>query len=178
MGALLAVAKRIFATKKLDVCILGLDNSGKTTILEAMCGTLQLKNTVPTIGMNVKQLKSNGVTMKAFDLGGQQRFRSEWLRYAAECDCILYVVDAADERRLPESRYEINRLLEDAGFAQKPILIVANKCDLPHMEPERIIQGLNLDYITDNRWAVVPISAMQRTRIPEVIKWLVGYAHN
>jgi len=68
MGALLSIARHIFSTKKLDVCILGLDNSGKSTILEAMCGTLQLKNTVPTIGMNVKQLKTNGVTMKAFDL--------------------------------------------------------------------------------------------------------------
>jgi len=52
------------------------------------------------------------------------------------------VVDAADEHRLPEARYEINRLLEDASFAAKPILIVANKCDLPHLEPEKIIQGL------------------------------------
>jgi len=68
MGALLAIARRIFRTKKLDVCILGLDNAGKSTILEAMCGTLQLKNSVPTIGMNIKQLKTYGVSMTAFDL--------------------------------------------------------------------------------------------------------------
>jgi len=61
-------------------------------------------------------------------------------------------VDAADERRLPEARYEINRLLEDASFAAKPILIVANKCDLPHLEPEKIIQGLPFPLTSCGGW--------------------------
>jgi ADP-ribosylation factor-like protein 8 len=54
-----------------------------------------------------------------------------------------------------------------------PILVVANKIDLePHLSPEELIRELNLDYITESRWSVCAISALQRTNVAELVSWV------
>lgn len=55
MGGLLQKFLDKFFSKKLELCLLGLENSGKTTFVDQLHG--KTKNTVPTIGLNVKQLK-------------------------------------------------------------------------------------------------------------------------
>lgn len=55
MGAILQKIMDKFFSKKLELCLLGLENSGKTTFVDQLQG--KTKNTIPTIGLNVKQLK-------------------------------------------------------------------------------------------------------------------------
>jgi ADP-ribosylation factor-like protein 8 len=52
----------------------------------------------PTVGLNVKIMQKGGVSMKVWDIGGQQQFRDEWPRYCKGVDCIVFVVDTADVR--------------------------------------------------------------------------------
>eukprot|EP01003_Olkasia_polycarbonata_P003858 NODE_2711_length_407_cov_61.187151_g2630_i0.p3 GENE.NODE_2711_length_407_cov_61.187151_g2630_i0~~NODE_2711_length_407_cov_61.187151_g2630_i0.p3 ORF type:complete len:52 (-),score=22.44 NODE_2711_length_407_cov_61.187151_g2630_i0:252-383(-) len=40
-----------------------------------------------------------------------------------------------------------------------------------------VIRDLNLDYVTDNPWIVVPISALRQINIGEVVDWLVKHSH-
>ena len=55
-----------------------------------------------------------------------------------------------------------------------PVLIVLNKIDLDQKYTKtEISKHLNLDYLNDNPWAVVPISALRGTNIVEVVDWLV-----
>lgn len=42
-------------TKKLELCLLGLENCGKTTFVDTLMG--KPKKSVPTIGLNVKNVK-------------------------------------------------------------------------------------------------------------------------
>ena len=57
------------------------------------------------------------------------------------------------------------------------MLIVSNKIDLPnHLPKEHIIKGLNLDYITENRIAILEISALEKTNVDKVIEWMVSNA--
>ena len=56
-----------------------------------------------------------------------------------------------------------------------PLLILGNKIDLnPHLSELEIIQGLNLDYVIDNPWVVVPISALYGINFTQVIEWLLN----
>lgn len=55
-------------------------NSGKTTLLQVLSSGTPI-DTAPTIGLNVKMVKKNGVQMKCWDLGGQSQYRAEWGRY-------------------------------------------------------------------------------------------------
>jgi len=43
-------------TRKLEVVLVGLENSGKTTLLNVMASGVAVE-TVPTIGLNVKMIK-------------------------------------------------------------------------------------------------------------------------
>jgi len=130
--------------------------------------------TCPTIGLNVKMVKKGGVQMKCWDIGGQAQYRSEWGRYTRGCDVIIYVVDANAFDHLNLARKELHRLLEDRELATTPLLVLANKIDLePHISEPELIRELNLDYIVDNPWLVIPISALRVLNIDQVIQWLM-----
>lgn len=59
--------------------------------------------TCPTIGLNVKVVRKDGVQFKVWDVGGQQQYRSEWGRYTRGCDVIIFVVDTNAVSQQPAS---------------------------------------------------------------------------
>eukprot|EP00753_Platysulcus_tardus_P001765 PLAT11514.3.p1 GENE.PLAT11514.3~~PLAT11514.3.p1 ORF type:complete len:188 (-),score=73.74 PLAT11514.3:191-730(-) len=173
MGGFMSMLRTLFSTKKLELVLIGLENSGKTTLLNVLSMGAP-SETVPTIGLNVKMVKKGGVTMKCWDIGGQAEYRREWSRYTRGCDVILFVVDAYAVDRIPAARKELHRLLEDPELATTPLLVLANKIDLePHISEGELIRELNLDYIVDNPWLVIPISALRQMNIEQVVEWLV-----
>eukprot|EP00826_Nyctotherus_ovalis_P037807 TRINITY_DN3483_c0_g1_i12.p1 TRINITY_DN3483_c0_g1~~TRINITY_DN3483_c0_g1_i12.p1 ORF type:complete len:119 (+),score=18.52 TRINITY_DN3483_c0_g1_i12:161-517(+) len=112
--------------------------------------------------------------MRIWDLGGQLQFRSEWPSYVKSSDVILFMIDASAPEKLPTSRRELNILLDDKDINGIPLLVLPNKIDIdPHLNKSEIIKGLNLDYIVDNPWAVVPISALYGTNFDQAIQWLL-----
>ncbi|KAF1774525.1 P-loop containing nucleoside triphosphate hydrolase [Phytophthora cactorum] len=185
MGGILQKMLQAFYTKKLEVVLVGLETavdlipdslllkSGKTTLLNVMAMGHPVE-TCPTIGLNVKLVKKGGVQMKCWDIGGQAQYRSEWGRYTRGCDVIIYVVDANAFDQISLARKELHRLLEDRELATTPLLVLANKIDLePHISEPELIRELNLDYIVDNPWLVIPISALRLVNIDQVIQWLM-----
>ncbi|KNH07322.1 ADP-ribosylation factor-like protein [Perkinsela sp. CCAP 1560/4] len=177
MGVVYSTIKSLLSgEKRIEMCILGLENAGKTTLLNILSMGHALE-THPTIGLNVKMIKKEGTLMKVWDLGGQDRFRGEWERYTRGSDCIIFCVDASAIDRLSEAKKELHRLLENTSLRGMPILVCLNKIDIePHIEKEEAIKELNLDYITDNKWIVLSISALKQLNIQAVVEWMVLYA--
>ena len=100
------------------ILILGLDNAGKTMVLYCMKLKTSIQHTIPTVGFNIEEINYENLTIKAWDLGGQSQYRSEWGRYTRGCDAIIFVVDASQAAMnlLPEAKRELYRLLEDKEF--------------------------------------------------------------
>ncbi len=67
MGSLFDKLKSLFSTSSIEVCMVGLENSGKTTLLNQL-SLGDPKFTVPTVGLNVKTVKKNGVSMKVLTI--------------------------------------------------------------------------------------------------------------
>ena len=63
MGSVLTKLFELFTTRKLELCLVGLENSGKTTLLNVLANG-QVVETLPTVGLNVKLMKKEGVKMK------------------------------------------------------------------------------------------------------------------
>jgi ADP-ribosylation factor-like protein 8 len=148
--------------------------SGKTTLLSVLANGQPLE-TVPTIGLNVKVFKKGSVNMKCWDIGGQEQYRSEWSRYTRGCDVVLYVIDAAAPSKIETAKKELHKLLDDGSIGSTPLLVLANKIDLPHHIGEsELIEQMQLNYVMDTPWMVLPISALQCTNIDQVIEWLTA----
>lgn len=129
----------------------------------------------PTIGLNVKLMQKGRVFIKAWDIGGQQQYRSEWGRYARGCHVIIFVVDTQNVADLATAKQELHRLLENPHVSKLPLLILANKIDLgPKLSEQELIRGLNLDYVTENPWLIIPISAKYGSNVDKALEFLIG----
>ncbi|KAI3831615.1 hypothetical protein MKX03_017463 [Papaver bracteatum] len=100
--------------KEAKILFLGLDNAGKTTLLQ------MLKDEV-CIGK---------INFKVFDLGGHQAARRVWKDYYAKVDAVVYLVDAFNGARFWESKVELDALLHDESLATVPFLVLGNKIDM------------------------------------------------
>ena len=89
------------APKEIRMCVLGLDNAGKTTILRSLAHE-EIQTVQPTQGFNVKTLQVSNLKFNVWDLGGQMAIREHWPNYYENLDCIIYVVDSSDNRRMED----------------------------------------------------------------------------
>ena len=89
---------RLFERKQRRILMLGLDGSGKTTILYRM-KLGQNVDTIPTIGFNIETVKYKEITFTVWDIGGQSKIRRLWRHYYHHTDVIIYVVDSTDHFR-------------------------------------------------------------------------------
>ncbi len=69
MGGIFNKMLDLFYSKKMEIVLLGLENSGKTTLLNQLA-LGQSYPSAPTIGLNIKQVKKDGINMKVWDIGG------------------------------------------------------------------------------------------------------------
>ena len=98
------------------------------------------------------------------------------MEHTKSCDVVVFVVDGADIDKVPDARRELHKLLENKGLEGKPLLVVLNKIDIERrFTKDDIVKHLNLDYIDNNKnpWAVIPISALHKTNITDVVDWLL-----
>ena len=146
--------------RQVRMCVLGLDNAGKTTILRSLAHE-EINTVQPTQGFNVKQLQVSNFQFNTWDLGGQSAIREHWPNYYDNLDCIIYVVDSSDNVRMEnECGGELQKLLVDDKLAGVPILIYANKQDLDLAMPaDEIEEVLHLSEINDRAWIIVACSA-------------------
>jgi ADP-ribosylation factor-like protein 4 len=116
--------------------MMGLDNAGKSTALYRM-KTGQYCETIPTIGFNCEKIRgkthrTKDVAFTIWDVGGQERVRPLWRTYAKSTQAILFVIDSADVETLEEAKIELEQILKHTESQMLPLLILANKQDLPN----------------------------------------------
>ena len=165
-------------TKKqqvVKVAWLGLDHAGKTTIIRQITTGKFDANIKRTLGMNVEEFNSKNVKFVSWDIGGQQTFRSSlWESYMAGSMGIIFVVDSADHERLDEAREELWRyIFSSKEFVSTPLLILANKQDLPVAKKSgEIARALNLHKVITHSYAIFPCSAKTAFNLDESLEWL------
>ena len=124
--------------------MLGLDAAGKTTILFKL-KLNETVNTIPTIGFNVESLTYKNLEFNCWDIGGQFKLRSLWKHYFENTQGLIYVVDSSDRDRIDESAEALAMILSDESMSGVPILVYANKMDLPNsMTVPQISESLGL----------------------------------
>mgnify|MGYP001563437523 CR=1 FL=1 len=173
MGLLTLIRKMKRSDKEPRMLILGLDNAGKTSILRKLSDEDPMQ-TQATQGFNIKSVDCEGFKLNMWDIGGQKAIRAYWPHYYDDVDCLIYVVDAADRRRLEETGLQLAELLVDDKLAAVPVLIFANKMDLATaLPPSDISQALTLHTIRDRKWHLQACSAKTGEGLNEGLEWAV-----
>lgn len=62
--------RKSFFGKELEIALVGLQNAGKSTLVNTMATGKFDEDTIPTIGFNYRSIKKGRVSMKLWDLGG------------------------------------------------------------------------------------------------------------
>ncbi|XP_017469184.1 PREDICTED: uncharacterized protein LOC108361142 isoform X2 [Rhagoletis zephyria] len=75
--------------------------------------------------------KAKGIQFLVWDVGGQEKLRPLWRSYTRCTDGILFVVDSVDVERMEEAKMELMRTAKCPDNQGVPVLILANKQDLP-----------------------------------------------
>eukprot|EP00397_Hematodinium_sp_SG-2012_P054956 GEMP01066688.1.p1 GENE.GEMP01066688.1~~GEMP01066688.1.p1 ORF type:complete len:182 (+),score=37.67 GEMP01066688.1:256-801(+) len=180
----MGIFKRLFARfkkEKMRILVVGLDNSGKTTMLNYLKPKKATLETVPTVGFSVEEFTKNNIQFSAFDMSGQGRYRDLWTSYYSECQGIVFVIDATDELRFAVAKDELQHLLNAEEIRQRkvPILFFANKMDLPSAAgPIICMNKLGLKYISDIPWHIEASNAIAGVGIEEGVKWLAERVKN
>ncbi|CAG8697382.1 12209_t:CDS:2, partial [Gigaspora rosea] len=152
--------RSLFFKTELELTLVGLQNSGKTTLVNVIASGQFSEDMIPTVGFNMRKVTKGSVTMKLWDIGGQPRFRSMWERYCRGVNAIVFVIDSADHEKLDAARTELRNLLEKPQLANIPVLVLGNKNDLPDALPvEKIIDEMNLKSINNREVSCYSISA-------------------
>ena len=107
--------KKLNASKK--IVLLGLDNSGKTSIVKCLKGVKNLAsfNTPrPTRGHRIDKFNMYGTNFSIWDFGGQSTYRDElfinFKNNIKETDKIIFVIDIQDQERYETSLEYLTKL--------------------------------------------------------------------
>ncbi|KAF7629908.1 hypothetical protein Mgra_00009097 [Meloidogyne graminicola] len=164
--------------EQIDILVIGLDNSGKTTILNQLKPSeTQSTNITPTVGYNIEKFSSSGMTFSAYDMSGQSRYRNLWETQYKNIHGIIFVVDASDRLRIAVARDELWMLLDhkDLTYKKTPLLIFANKSDVRDSVPASEIHlNLGLDLIRNRNWHIVSTCALTGQGLDGGIDWLAN----
>lgn len=135
--------------KNITLLIVGLDNAGKTLILNHIRGDPD-KNVLPTMGFRTVCLKYKSYAIKIYDLGGDIQIRSLWPKYYGDIHGLIYVVDASDISRLAENKVVFGELVEHENISGKPLLLLANKQDVGGAIDELdVVDNLDVEYLVN-----------------------------
>ena len=158
-------ARGVIAHGKLKLVMLGLDDSGKTSLLyslkqgrkgagspraerqddesEPSSSSFKLCAPPPTTSPQTKTVKLEGLTFLISDVPGRKSFRDVWFEKIRKAEAVLFVVDSTDLLRLPIVEEELLRIRK--AFVTMPILVLATKQDIGEsLSSEEISTRLNL----------------------------------
>ena len=80
--------------------------------------------------------------------------RALWSRYYQQhTDAFIYVIDSGDRERIDESRENLRQMCNNELTKTCPLLVLANKQDLPDaMDATEITEKLQLARLEDREW--------------------------
>ena len=114
--------------KKGTLIFLGLENAGKTTLLNYMV-TGKVFQFPPTFQPYNKEVKVGKIIFNTFDVGGHQGARKIWKDHYPSADGIVFIIDSSDKNKFSEVKEEFIKVCNSKELENLPILIFGNKVD-------------------------------------------------
>jgi ADP-ribosylation factor protein 1 len=175
-----------FSSAKQDgtrILVCGLESAGKTSILNvAQLG--EVVTTIPTIDIDF-QAMPYGNQQSAYgnqqltqrDYGGRCVMRPLRRHYYQNTSALVFVVDSNDWGRMSEACNQLHEMANKDELKNQPILIFANKQDLPNAQSlDELKEGLKLSKLDEmkTKWHLQSTIATKNEGIKEGFAWLAN----
>ncbi|PWI48812.1 hypothetical protein CEE45_04450 [Candidatus Heimdallarchaeota archaeon B3_Heim] len=162
-----------FPRKRIPIVIVGLEFAGKTSLVLHL-QTGEFRNTLPTSGLDTEILEIQGIIFQLFDLGGHERFRQMfWKEYVKLSQGIVFIIDSSDLEKLNDAVEWLWKCLE--WNPEAPLMILANKADLTHIELPKLIEKVNLQKLPHQSptrsFQIFEISVKTGKNIDRALNW-------
>lgn len=159
------------------VTFLGHVDHGKTSLLDYLIGTKIVSGEAGGITQQIRayQVKKDGRAVSFVDTPGHEAFTEMRARGANVTDIAILVV-AADDGIMPQTEEAISH----AKAAGVPIIVAANKCDLPGADVQRVMTQMTEHGLTPSAWGgdveVVQTSAITGQGMNELLDTILTVA--
>ena len=153
--------------KSIKVVIIGLENSGKTSLLKAVSKNEGLLIT-PTLGFNIGELnfdKSKGIV---FEIGGKSKHL--WKNYVPKSSVVIFVIDSSDVTHNVILKQELEALV---GVLESSSLLIflLNKIDKKDcMSVNQFIEEFRIFDMFANDMFLQSVSAIDGTGVGVLMK--------
>jgi ADP-ribosylation factor-like protein 6 len=89
-------------------------------------------------------------------MSGASKYRNLWESHIKDCQAVVFVVDSSDKFRMVVAKSEIEILLKHPEMVRVPLLVFANKMDVPGaLNFSQVSEQLELSEINDHDWHIV-----------------------
>eukprot|EP01112_Ceratiomyxa_fruticulosa_P008799 TRINITY_DN227_c0_g1_i9.p1 TRINITY_DN227_c0_g1~~TRINITY_DN227_c0_g1_i9.p1 ORF type:complete len:185 (+),score=41.34 TRINITY_DN227_c0_g1_i9:326-880(+) len=147
-----------FFQREYRILVIGLDNSGKTTLLDLI--KQRVDPNTNSVGFALEVVFVKKTVLNVWDVSGQEKIRPLWVHYFQNTQAVIYVIDASDEGRVSESKKELLRIMDTKEVEGIPFLLFANKHDVPNaLQAGEITKLFELEKIKNNNYTVAQGSA-------------------
>ncbi|MFX0134429.1 MAG: ADP-ribosylation factor-like protein [Candidatus Hodarchaeota archaeon] len=133
--------------------IVGLDNAGKTAILNSIQNKLNVNifyKLTPTVGVNREIIQRYGMEHVILDMGGQEIYRKQYIQRAEEyflkVEFLIYVIDVQDPTRFDEALKYLQDVIKTVELLnERPeFLIIIHKVDPDISDFEEIQNSIKI----------------------------------
>ncbi|XP_076804394.1 uncharacterized protein LOC143448502 [Clavelina lepadiformis] len=171
MGSMMG---RLLQKRRVAVLMLGLDNTGKTTILYKVLAGKKIIS-APTFGFNMEVLPFDDIELDVMDVGGDKKIVPLWKHYLLTASAIIYVMDCSDVQRIEENKTLLTDFMTRPERKKVPLLVIVNKTDILRysVKAEDLKLRLDLHGICKARkYNVHMVSATTGNGLNEAFTWL------
>ena len=161
-----------------EIIMLGLDSSGKTSILNYLKEQLGENSPIRYNSRDNLCFTYKGLNIIVVDLGGYDNYFNErkMKEYFGKAKGFIFVVDSGDKYRFKEELFrEFENIFSKDRFKTQPILILANKQDLNGaLNIEDIIKKIEIEKNKNRDWLAVGTSVITGEGIDVGFDWLIS----
>ena len=159
--------------KTIQLLITGLNGAGKTTIYRRLILGEMYEKIPPNIGFAVEVLEYKNYEFLFIDLNIDEINKNRLQSLYKYVKGLIFVVDSNDKTQIDETNRVLKILIEKDEFSNLPLLIYANKQDLPDaMSPEELNEMLKISSISKPCF-IQGTSGQNGTGLYEGIDWLI-----
>eukprot|EP01132_Coremiostelium_polycephalum_P001074 gene1074-1360_t len=160
----------------IKVGIIGLENSGKTTLLNKFIDSTskkRIESILISMGVHIESIVYKGWDLFAGDLLYPSYIRKTYKPYLQSSDVVIFVVDSSDYLQISAAKEQIDLLLKENCINSSIFLVLANKQDQKkRVEAKQLENYLELYRLTIP-WKCIPTSFDTEVGIDETIKWIL-----